>query len=67
MGSCFAREIKNYLIKNKYNYLVDENNKNCWIDKELFPGDSGMSKYEHGSIAWERVYHNECILKKILT
>ncbi|MBC8390362.1 MAG: GSCFA domain-containing protein [Actinobacteria bacterium] len=49
IGSCFAREIKNYLIKKKYNYIQEEINTPRSI---------------HSSCAWERVY-NTFTLKKI--
>ena len=55
LGSCFAREIRNFLLASGYNYLTGETEKDCYVD--LFPGDNGMHKSDHGSIAWERVYH----------
>jgi hypothetical protein len=57
MGSCFAREIKDWLKKNGYNYLEGETNKFPWVSHEVFTGDNGKSPTEHSSIAWERVYN----------
>lgn len=65
IGSCFAREIKNWLIKNNYNYLIGNENDNFFHSKELFPGDGGASPSSHASVAWERVY-NTFTLKNII-
>jgi hypothetical protein len=56
MGSCFAREIKNWLIKNQFNYIVTENNKMPWESNKIFKGDN-VNPNEHASAAWERVYN----------
>jgi len=64
IGSCFAREIRNWLIKNKFNYIVTENNKMPWESNKIFKGDKVLS-YEHGSAAWERVY-NTFTIKQII-
>ena len=56
IGSCFAREIKNWLIANNYNYLIGKEN-DSFCSKELFPGDNGVSPSSHASVAWERVYN----------
>lgn len=53
MGSCFAREIKKFLLQKEYRYLEGEKNKNPWIN---LWADGGRSKTDHSSIAWERVY-----------
>lgn len=65
MGSCFAREIKNWLIKNQFNYLVTENEKMPWESSKIFKGDKGIASYEHASTAWERVY-NTFTIKHIM-
>lgn len=57
LGSCFAREIKYWLLNNGFNYLLGEDKKNPWTSKEIFTGDNGTSPNEHASIAWERVYN----------
>ena len=57
LGSCFAREIKFWLLNNGFNYLLCEDKKNPWKSKEIFTGDNGTSPNEHASIAWERVYN----------
>lgn len=57
LGSCFAREIKNWLLDNEFNYLIGEDNKNPWSSKEVFTGDNGVNPNVHASIAWERVYN----------
>tara|TARA_R100000908_G_C3753754_1_gene148094 strand:+ start:272 stop:1228 length:957 start_codon:yes stop_codon:yes gene_type:complete len=57
LGSCFAREIKFWLLNNGFNYLLGEDKKNPWKSKEIFTGDNGTSPNEHASIAWERVYN----------
>jgi len=44
MGSCFAREIKKYLLKNNYNYL-------------LYEQDVSANRGDHASCAWERIYN----------
>ena len=64
IGSCFAREIKNWLIANNYNYLIGKEN-DSFCSKELFPGDNGVSPSSHASVAWERVY-NTFTLKNII-
>jgi hypothetical protein len=46
MGSCFAREIKTVLVREGYNYLVEER-------------DHPASK--HAGAAWERVYNTFCM------
>lgn len=55
MGSCFAGEIKNYLVNAGYNYLQVEDEKDCWARH------CSYRKAEHrkrlGSAAWERVFH----------
>jgi len=57
LGSCFAREIKEWLIKNKFNYLICENNKSPWSSPQVFTGDKGALPNTHASAAWERVYN----------
>jgi hypothetical protein len=52
MGSCFAREIRAYLLANGYNYLLAEQDKNPWLRI-----DPRYKANEHGSAAWERVYN----------
>ena len=42
MGSCFAREVKLYLLRHGYNYLCEE---------------TEVSASLHASVAWERVYN----------
>lgn len=49
MGSCFAREIKDYLEAKSYNYL----------------STSGEQEAKHGSAMWERVYSTPCISQEI--
>ena len=49
MGSCFAREIKDYLQLNSYNYI------SCPSEIESV----------HGSAMWERVYNTPCILQEL--
>ncbi len=60
LGSCFAREIKNWLLRYGYNYLVGETDKSIWRAHEVYPGDRGVPPTEHASIAWERVYNTFC-------
>ena len=57
MGSCFAREIKDWLVKNKYNYLLGNEIESHFLSHELFMGDKGRSPSIHASVAWERVYN----------
>jgi hypothetical protein len=57
LGSCFAREIKFWLIDNGFNYLLGEQNKKPWSSMSIFKGDQGRLPTEHASIAWERVYN----------
>ncbi len=57
MGSCFAREIKDWLLKNNFNYLLEEQEKDIWLNKEMYPGDGGKKPSDHASVAWERVYN----------
>lgn len=57
LGSCFAREIKNWLTENGFNYLIGENDKNPWESSNIFVGDKGVLPNEHASVAWERVYN----------
>jgi hypothetical protein len=45
MGSCFAREVKDYLVTNGYNYVQTATGPNA----------------RHGSAAWDRVYNTFCI------
>ena len=61
IGSCFAREIKKYLLKNGYNYLLGETGKNVWCKYTK----KAMHVLEHSSVAWERVY-NTFTLKHIV-
>ena len=49
MGSCFAREIKNYLEKKGFNYVNKGEGKNS----------------DHGSAPWDRVFNTACILQEI--
>jgi hypothetical protein len=49
IGSCFAREIKDYLVRNGYNYVQK--------------GDGPIAS--HGSAPWERVFNTGCILQEI--
>ena len=65
MGSCFAREIKDWLLDNNFNYLLYEQNKNPWLSREMYPGDEGRLPSFHGSAAWERVY-NTMTFKQIM-
>ena len=65
MGSCFAREIKDWLLDNDFNYLLYEQNKNPWLSCEMYPGDEGRLPSFHGSVAWERVY-NTMTFKQIM-
>ena len=46
MGSCFAREIKDVLLKKGYSYIAEET-------------DHPASK--HASAAWERIYNTFCM------
>ncbi|MBT5379723.1 MAG: GSCFA domain-containing protein [Opitutae bacterium] len=57
MGSCFAREVKKWLLCNEFNYLLGENEKCPWVSSTVFKGDRGMKPYQHASVAWERVYN----------
>lgn len=57
MGSCFAREVKKWLLAEGFNYLLGENDKCPWVSSIVFKGDRGMKPFEHASIAWERVYN----------
>ena len=57
MGSCFAREIKDWLLKNNFNYLLEEQEKDIWLNREMYPGDGEKKPSEHASVAWERVYN----------
>jgi hypothetical protein len=45
IGSCFAREIKHYLVERGYNYVVTSNSPNA----------------KHSSAAWDRVYNTFCL------
>ncbi|MCB9838959.1 MAG: GSCFA domain-containing protein [Phycisphaeraceae bacterium] len=45
IGSCFAREIKDYLVAHGYNYLQTAQGPNA----------------RHGSAAWDRVYNTFCL------
>jgi hypothetical protein len=49
MGSCFAREIRDYLIAEDYNYVQQGEGKDA----------------EHGSAPWNRIYNTGCILQEI--
>ena len=49
MGSCFAREIRNHLVRNEFNYVQYGEGKDA----------------EHGSARWNRVYNTSCILQEI--
>ncbi|MDC1231320.1 GSCFA domain-containing protein [Octadecabacter sp.] len=49
MGSCFAREIRDYLIEADYNYVQHGEGKDA----------------EHGSAPWNRVYNTGCILQEL--
>lgn len=51
MGSCFAREVKKYLVAHGYNYLQAEADKRPWL------ADDGEHPADHASCAWERVYN----------
>lgn len=57
LGSCFAREIKYWLLNNGFNYLLGEDKKNPWSSSEVFTGDKGKLPNTHASVAWERVYN----------
>jgi len=59
MGSCFAREIKNYLVANNYNYMQVEMDKRPWLNED------NDTPPVHASAAWERVY-NVFTLQNIL-
>ncbi len=48
IGSCFAREIKDYLVEKGFNYLQTATGKNA----------------RHGSAAWDRVYNTFCLLQE---
>jgi hypothetical protein len=65
MGSCFAREIRDWLIKNGFNYVTGENEEIPWESIKVFTGDNGRLPWEHASIAWERVY-NTFTIKHIM-
>ena len=65
MGSCFAREIKDWLIDKDYNYLLGNEAESDFLSHELFPGDQGRSPSIHASVAWERVY-NTFTMKNII-
>ena len=65
MGSCFAREIKDWLIKKNYNYLIGNEIEKDFMSHELFPGDQGKSPSIHAPLAWERVY-NTFTIKNII-
>jgi hypothetical protein len=52
IGSCFAREIRQYLLSHNYNYLLVERNKNPWLKV-----DPHYKPNEHGSAAWDRVFN----------
>ena len=65
MGSCFAREIKNWLIEKDYNYILGNEKSDCFSSYKLFPGDQGTLPTEHASVAWERVY-NTFTIKNII-
>lgn len=65
MGSCFAREIKDWLIDKEYNYLIGNELEDFFLSHELFPGDQGRSPSIHASLAWERVY-NTFTIKNII-
>jgi hypothetical protein len=45
IGSCFAREIKDHLVSNGFNYLQTAEGPNA----------------RHGSAAWDRVYNTFCL------
>lgn len=49
MGDCFAREIKKYLVRNRYNYIQTATGPNA----------------EHGSAAWDRVYNTFCLKQEV--
>lgn len=49
IGSCFAREIKDYLVQNGYNYVQK--------------GEGALAS--HGSAPWERVFNTGCIRQEI--
>jgi len=57
LGSCFAREIKFWLIENNFNYLLGEQGKSPWASSQVFRGDKKRPPTDHASIAWERVYN----------
>jgi len=65
MGSCFAREIKDWLLNKDYNYLLGNEIESDFSSHELFPGDQGKSPSIHASLAWERVY-NTFTIKNII-
>lgn len=65
MGSCFAREIKDWLVNKDYNYLLGNEIESDFVSHELFPGDQGKSPSIHASLAWERVY-NTFTIKNII-
>ena len=52
LGSCFAREIRGYLLGHGFNYMLLEQDKDPWvkIDPHYKPND-------HGSAAWDRVFN----------
>jgi len=52
IGSCFAREIRQYLLKNKFNYMLTEQGKNPWVKM-----DANYRPNQHGSAAWDRVFN----------
>lgn len=49
MGSCFAREIKKYLVRKEFNYVQYGEGRDV----------------EHGSARWNRVYNTGCIRQEI--
>ena len=46
MGSCFAREIRKVLLRNEYNYILEETEQWAAV---------------HASAAWERTYNTFCM------
>ena len=52
LGACFNVEIKNFLIKSDFNYLITEEEKGYWPQ-----GDTCRNPCYHASAAWDRVYN----------
>lgn len=65
IGSCFAREIRKWLISNGYNYILKEQDKFFPAIETIHRGKTTVKSHEHSSVCWERVY-NTHTLKHII-